>query len=476
MRKRTVSRNYFPFKSVLVKLPTLLSLTYVAVGLASESPQGLVSSDLEARNTVLVIPKIEQNYHGVALKDIPRLDIMAAVQRAVEWHPAIQRSVGQLNQQQEQVNVAKSGYYPQVTTGIRGGYRHSTGRNEEYLNLSASQMLYDFGKVSSRVEGEQFGVERSEAEVLRSVDALARDTAMAALEVQRYQDLLLIAREQVAAITDLWQLSKQRSDLGASTRSDEIQAQSRREAAMAFELQMSSQLDVAKKNLQMLVGAKQAPEVTGSLPVSAERACWVSVDSLNKVPEVLAADAQKSQALAQIKESDAAFMPTFSVDLGMDHYLKDRPRNGRERLDRTDYSVTLNMNVDLYQGGSTTARRKAAGYALQAADATKDEVLLSISRALEEAQMQSQSFKTRLSILDSRIDSIVETQKIYRQQYISLGTRSLLDLLNAEQETQQARMEHKNTLYDLQQLQVSCLYNTADMRKAFAINQLPSSY
>ena len=471
MKVRIMSPKQKMTQRAWFKYPLLLALSYSVACHAQADSKEIVK--VTPKIVTEAIPTINGTYHGVALKNIKQLDFMQAVK-----HPSIGRTVGQMQQQQEQVNIAKSGYYPQVRTGVNGGYRKSSGRSEESLNVSASQMLYDFGKVSNSVEAEQYGVERTEADILRSVDLLARETAMAALEVQRYQDLLLIAGEQVEAVTDLWKLSKQRSDLGASTRSDEVQAQSRQEAAIAFELQMSSQLDVAKKNLQVLVGAVNPPEIVGGLPVAAERACWVSPENLNNVPEIMSAEAQKSEALARIKQSEAAFYPTLSVDLGMDHYLKDRPRqgSGRDRLDRTDYAATINMSVDLYQGGSTTARRRAAGYALQSADAMRDEVLLSIGRSLEEAQMQSRNYTTRLSVLDKRIDSIVETQKIYRQQYISLGTRSLLDLLNAEQETQQARMEHKNTIYDLQQLQLSCLYNTAGIRKAFAISNLPANY
>ena len=130
----------------------------------------------------------------------------------------------------------------------------------------------------------------------------------------------------------------------------------------------------------------------------------------------------------------------------------------------------MNFNVDLYQGGATTARKRGAEYALRAADAAKDEALLDISRGLQEATTQAAIYNQRLTILQSRISSIIDTQNIYKQQYISLGTRTLLDLLNTEQEIHQARMERVNAIQDLQRLNIDCLYNTANLRNAFSIN------
>lgn len=404
---------------------------------------------------------------------LDRLDISQAVKRAVEWNPMVTGATERLNQQGEEVSYAKSAYYPQIKSGIKSNYRDSDGRSEEALTITGSQLIYDFGKVSSNVEVAKYGVEKYQADTLRVIDQLARETAFAALEVQRYQELVKIAGEQVIGVTDLLELAKKRSEMGASTRSDEMQAQSRREAALASELQMVAQLAMWKRTLQNLVGSTTPPTIVPGAPAALAQACLVNIDSLNNVPEIMMAEAQRSEAMASIKASNAEFYPSVTIDAGMEHYLKDRDRdliNTGNRRDRNDYTIGLNFNVDLYQGGATTARKRSAEYALRAADAAKDEALLTASRGLQEATAQAVTYEQRLFILESRIKSIVETQSIYRQQYISLGTRSLLDLLNTEQEIHQARMEENNTQQDLRRLQIECLYNTASLRSAFAIN------
>lgn len=405
--------------------------------------------------------------------DLQQLNMSQAVKRAVEWNPVVTGANERLNEQGQAVAVAQSAYYPKIQSGIKSSYRDSTGHTEEALTVSGSQLLYDFGKVASNVEASRFGEKVYEADSLRVVDQLVRETAFAVIEVQRYQELLTIAKEQVTGVVGLYDLAKKRAEMGASTRSDVLQAQSRRESAQAYELQMQGQLDMWKRILQNLIGTSTPSEVVPGTPVGFDQACSVDMSSLSNVPEVMVADARRSEAIANIKASEAAFYPTITLDAGLEHYLKERERNFRHN-DRNDYTVGLNVTVDLYQGGATTARKRGAEYALRAADAAKDEALLGIARGLQEAQSLVVTYNQRLSILDNRVVDIIETQKLYRQQYISLGTRSLLDLLNTEQEIHQSRMEKVNAEQDLTRLQIDCLYNTANLRSAFALNNYQS--
>ena len=54
-----------------------------------------------------------------------QLGLTQAVRLAVEWHPSIGEAIGTLYQQGEGINVARAGYYPQITGGIRGGFDSS---------------------------------------------------------------------------------------------------------------------------------------------------------------------------------------------------------------------------------------------------------------------------------------------------------------------------------------------------------------
>lgn len=111
------------------------------------------------------------------VQEARQLTMQAAVQQAVNWYPSIAETLGRLYQQNEQVAVARSGALPQVNAGLSSEYRTSSSQTEEAFNITASQMLYDFGKVENEVKAELFGVERDQARVLLAIDQLALEVA-----------------------------------------------------------------------------------------------------------------------------------------------------------------------------------------------------------------------------------------------------------------------------------------------------------
>jgi adhesin transport system outer membrane protein len=399
-----------------------------------------------------------------------KLDLDTAVRQAMVTYPSIVESVGRLNAKREEIGVARAGYFPRVSTAIGSGYRRSNSDPWDSFSVSASQMLYDFGKVSSSVDAAASGAERNRAGVLLEMDDVARDTAEAFIEVQRFQALLKIAKEQTAAIADIQQLAEQRSQLGASTRSDALQAQSRHEAALATELQLQAQLDVWKRTLQNYIGREVPAQIDAAFRDDFAQACVADAEDFKAVPKVLQAEASLSEARANIETARANFFPT--VMLNANYGNLNNPANVafNPSLSDREFSVSVSLNSTLFQGGGASARRRAAEYSVQAAEAGKEAALLEVTRSFREASDQSRSFNERLRYLDARYDNVVNTQALYRQQYLSLGTRTLLDILNTEQEIHQSRFDQVHTLHDLRQMQIVCLHSLGRLRDAFGID------
>lgn len=396
------------------------------------------------------------------------LSVEGAIWRAVDWHPSVAEAASRMRQQDEQIKVARAGYLPQISAGFGTGYDTTFVDNQQdpALNVSASQVLYDFGKVSSSVDAATAGAHRDRARVLMAVDLVARDTAHAAIEVQRHLDLLEAAREQITGVTAIAALARVRSDKGASSRSDVLQAQSRIEAARATEQQILAQYSRWQSVLRNLLGSRVGVDLSREFPPELSNACQGLEPDFALVPEMVMAEATRAEALAHIERARANGLPTLSLDGNLNRYREERAVRANV-VDDQDYSVALNFSMPLYRGGATTAHKQAAAYALQAADAARDTARLQVTQGLLEAQEQTGSLSQRLGILSLRERSIAETRDLYRQQYLSLGTRSLLDLLNAEQELHQARFDYSNTRHDLHRLQISCLYSAGGLRRAF---------
>ena len=105
-----------------------LSCCLISVPVLAANPAGVINTGLLSEEQEL--PSLNGRVAPVANKAAPGTLLLGdAVNRAVSWHPTISEAVGKLYEQSEQVDVAKSKYYPQVNAGMDGGYTHDGSDN-----------------------------------------------------------------------------------------------------------------------------------------------------------------------------------------------------------------------------------------------------------------------------------------------------------------------------------------------------------
>lgn len=377
--------------------------------------------------------------------------------------------VGKLYAQIQQVDVAKAKYYPQVNAGMNNGYTNSYSDSgfSPSLVLSLSQMLYDFGKVASQVRAENAGVAQEQANVLLSIDTVSHETATAIVQVQTWQQMVAVAKEQLDALSAIGRLANQRNDEGASSLSDVVQTDARIEGARSQLVQYQANLESSQATLMTWLGWKNLNAISNDFPSALGRSCELAKPDDKLVPSVLAAWAQANVAQANLDYANAQMTPTVSLEPEVRHYLNDNYA-GHESVDRTQYSAWVKVEMPIYQGGGLTARRNAASHALESAQSAIQRTRLDVRKLLAD-RSEAMNLVTSLQIQKRQETLSERTRELYQQQYLDLGSRPLLDVLNAEQEVYQARFAQLQTESQLHQLQLNCLYNTGQMRQAFGL-------
>lgn len=415
---------------------------------------------------------LRKNSENTRIASNNLLTMESAVQKAISWHPAIDEMSGHIFEADQRIKSAEAGYYPKVNAGVNSAYhsRNSDGWRPR-LEVSASQLLYDFGKVSSSVDTERAGKKVNEARLLLTVDNLARDTANAVNEVQRFRELVSLSEEQVSGVKNIAELVKERTQNGASTMSDLVQADARVESALATQWQYESEYNRWQAALASLIGTNISNlSLTNTTPSWLAGSCDIQEPDWSKVPAILEAEAQKEEAGALLAGSQADAFPTISLEASTGYDLNGEYSNPSRGDKRTEYTVGVNMSSSLYNGGRTTAQKRAAGYALQSAEAAIRRARYDAQRNLMESQSQIGTLSRLLSTLSIRTTMMITTRDLYRDQYIELGTRTLLDLLNAEQELHQAKFQAANVAHDINRLNLLCTYNSGKMRQQFQID------
>ncbi|WP_322964422.1 TolC family protein [Sphingomonas fuzhouensis] len=402
---------------------------------------------------------------SIAAVEPPAVTMESAMHEVLAWHPSVAQATATVEARGEDVAVARAGYLPRISAGVGSGYDSRLGSAwRPRPQVSASQMLYDFGKVAGAVESARAGTRIGRADLLLAVDGLIRDTGYALVEVQRNAALRGIATEQLSRIREISALVDKRFGKGATTRSDALQAQSRVAAAEATLTRIEAEQRRWTTSLSFLLGRDTAPVVDPNVPdwlmTSCTRAATVEWAD---VPAIMRARAQYEQASAESRRVHAARLPTIALagDAAAD---VSSPFS-----DRSIYNVGLNVSSDVFGGNAVRARARSADYGVRAAQAAEQAARNEVGQELAAAQQQIAGLSQLLGTLSERQENMVETGKLYRLQYLDMGTRTLVDLLNAEQELQQARFDAVNTVHDLRRLAIECLYYSGRARDDFGL-------
>jgi adhesin transport system outer membrane protein len=374
------------------------------------------------------------------------LTLNDAVLLAVSRHPTITSQIATVAQARGGIDVAKAGYFPQITVGTGSGNSSQTGTANS-LSLQIAQMLYDFGKVSSTVDQAEATVRREQANLLQQLSSVEQKAAESFINVHRYQEQVRIAAQEVDATKQIYQMAKLRSQSGVSTRADPVQAETRLQSAQATLIAVKALNDETRQHLRTLVGGPVDKEV--ALPLVDDRITAIRLDKASDtslMPGVLVAQAQELINRSQLDNAKAQMWPTFSLNYADTKNITGK--NAATYADRgSNHTFTVGIQWTAYQGGALAGQIRAAQYAYDAARSNVTSARLNGSDAARGYREQALGARSRLGTLRQRTLSIGATRDLYREQY-KLGSRSILDLLNAEQEYYQAALDEETSKHD----------------------------
>lgn len=399
-----------------------------------------------------------------------RVELSQAIQQALQRRPEITRSVASLAGQSANIDTAKAQYYPQISGGISSADLTTGERGRQVYNLSASQVLYDFGKIKSSVDVEQAKLLQEQAETLLSIDELAFQTANAIVNVNRYQELVKIAQQQIQGLGRIAEIANLRAKAGISSQADPIQAQSNVEAAQSNLLMQQTQLHQYQQKLRTLLGY-DVNRIQFDIPDAVIRQAGLYQEpDFVQIPQMMSAQAAVQVAQFQKQETKLSSYPSIQVKGSLSQALNGKnPNNNKD--DGMYSSVMLEANSNFFQGGATRSRLRAASYAEEAAKAEVQTVYLDVLDQVRLIREQVENKQQQMQVLTLRKQTTARTKELYQEQY-KLGTRTVVDLLNSEQAIHSVAQDIENARYDIYAGLVQYLYITGRSRDVYHLNHL----
>lgn len=395
--------------------------------------------------------------------------LVEAIQQALQRRPEISQSIASIAGQAANIDVVKAQYYPQFSGGISTADLTSGERGQQLLTLSATQMLYDFGKVKSSVNIEEAKLLQEQAKTLINIDEIAFQTANAIVNIKRYQEIVKIADQQIQGISRIAEIANLRATAGISSQADPVQAQSDLEAAKSNKIVQETQLKQYQQKLRTLLGY-EVSNVQFKLPDNLVRnAALYTEPDLTQIPDMMAAQAGIQIAKFQKEQIKSSVYPTINVKASLSQALNGRNPNNNK--DNGLYnSIMLEATSNFFQGGAVSSRQRSASYAEEASKAQANTTYLNVLDQVRQIREEIENKQRQIQILTVRRETTVRTRELYQEQY-KLGTRTVVDLLNSEQTIHNAAQEIETAKYDIYSGLVKYIQVTGRSRELYHLNK-----
>lgn len=374
-----------------------------------------------------------------------------ALADAYQHNPQLQAARAGQSAAQHDVSAARGGWLPKLA--LTGGISrdNTSGKidfgsgfppinfgdslDQSRVALRLDQPVWEGGTLSAKVSAAEDSASAAHASTRAQETRVLLDAAQAYLAVVQSQAVLAVQKDNVNVIRRQLDASQQALTHGEGTRTDVAQAKSRLEAAVAARIQARADVARAQARYRRVIGhdpgSVSMPDHVPDLPATLKQAEALATQNFPVV-------AARFRAQAASEQADAAagkLLP--KIGLYAEVRRQNQPQYGFSQV--TDRVIGLDVSIPIWQGGTrhaqTAAARERARQASLKADSASDQARDQAVSAWQQYLAARSSVSARRSQLES---ARVAYQGVKAEH--EHGERTLLDVLNAEQEVRNARV------------------------------------
>jgi outer membrane protein len=381
-----------------------------------------------------------------------------ALAKAYATNPNLLAEQAKLRATDEGVSQALSGWRPTVTATGSAGYQKQVSdasfpqtqyRDPRTAALQLSQPLYRGGRTSAGTEQAEDNVLAERARLTNTEQTVLLNVVTAYMNLVQAEAVLELNRNNEQYLTRELQASRDRFNVGELTRTDVAQSEARLSGARSDRIQAEGDLASARAVYQNVVGEAPTntttpPDPAGTLPPSLDETIKAA---LGGNPNVMTADFSERASRANIDVVRGALLP--SLNLNGTAQREDDTLSTPDRW-RDTYTVLLQLNIPIYEAGAIYSQLRAA----YETDRQNQQLLDQSRRDAQDTATRSwdawQTARSRVNSLRSQVQANQLALDGVRQEAL-LGSRTVLDVLNAEQELLNSqvslvRSEHDATI------------------------------
>lgn len=415
---------------------------------------------------------------GVQAQGIPEPLIQAA-RKAVSSNPEVQARWNGFQAASNERDVARGGLLPQLdlTTSLGRESRVSPtrpaggGYNLNATQLTLNQMLFDGLFTSNEIKRLGYAKLTRYYELAEASETVSLEAIRAYTDVARYSEMVDVATQNYAEHKQITGQVEERANAGVGRRIDVEQANGRLARAESNLLtELTNLSDVGARYLR-IIGEKPPASLPplsesfkfGGLPTSTSDLMRVG---LQGNPTLNAAVENVRATTTAIESRKAAYLPRLDVRANTSRSSNIEGITGNTRVN----GVELVLNYNLFRGGADQARERQAVSQKEQARDLQEKACRDVRQTLSIAYSDVLSLSNQLIYLNQHRLSTEKSREGYRQQF-EIGQRTLLDMLNSQNEYFEATRSYINARYNQATAQARTLAGMGQLVAALGVNR-----
>ncbi len=385
------------------------------------------------------------------------------IQHVLATHPRVRAASATARSVRHEIDQAQAGKAPKFGVIADPGLGYSRLRKEwdqaGDLGVRGTYLLYDAKRTDNEIARQRARFASAEERALLTADDLVQLTADAYIEVFKQDKLEALARANVAAHEDLYRKVQEIVRIDKGRQYDLAQVGARLQQAKVTHAAREGAMEEARALLADIANTTIAQMHDPRDPAPALPATLrAALDRIETHPALRAAQAEVDAAQRAASIAGAWDLPR--VDL---QGTVNSPQDfDGDRKYFGNYDVRFAVLWQPFDGGVGRAAARAAAEQANAAKENEGATRRELSNDVTRFWSQIETRRARGTAWQ---DLVVQTGKVrenYWQQF-KIGRRSIIDLLNAENETFQARLSAEQERLEVLQAQYRLLGSFAQI-------------
>ncbi|CAI8896313.1 TolC family protein [Methylocaldum szegediense] len=333
-------------------------------------------------------------------------------------------------------------------TGIGGG---SFGRQEQFRitpSVSLNYLLFDFGGRSARVDSARAALEAANWSHAATLQNVLFNAVQAYYQLFAARSALEATQASERSSEEAFKAASFRYEVGAAALADKLQAQTAYAQAKLNRQRAEGEAQNALGVLANVMGLKPDPSLNIASPAyiepdeERERDVQALIEEAKALrPDLAAAEAQVRAAEANVRSARSNSLPTLSLVSNYSYSDSSVSQNFQS------WSVGLQLSVPLFTGFANTYQIRNAEEQVAVQEATRDQLDQAIALDVWRAYFDLNTTRETLASTRDLLASATQSEKVALGRY-KAGAGSILELLNAEADLANARLQYVQARYN----------------------------